>query len=60
MPVYSHLSAAFFYSHRLSEQLWLGLATDSDFGLSGNYRKQWAGRYYVTQESLITARRTLA
>jgi long-chain fatty acid transport protein len=46
----------FFYAHKLSEQLWLGLATDSDFGLSGNYGKSWAGRYYVTQESIITGK----
>jgi long-chain fatty acid transport protein len=32
------------------------LSTDSDFGLSGNYGKPWAGRYYVTQESLITGK----
>jgi long-chain fatty acid transport protein len=46
----------FFYAHKLSERLWLGLAADSDFGLSGNYGKPWAGRYYVTRESLITGK----
>jgi long-chain fatty acid transport protein len=46
----------FFYAHKMSERLWLGLAMDSDFGLSGNYGKPWAGRYYVTRESLITAK----
>jgi long-chain fatty acid transport protein len=45
-----------FYAHKLSERFWLGLSTDSDFGLSGNYGKPWAGRYYVTQESLITGK----
>jgi long-chain fatty acid transport protein len=46
----------FFYVYKLSEKVSLGLATDSDFGLSGNYGKPWAGRYYVTQESLITGK----
>jgi long-chain fatty acid transport protein len=46
----------FFYVYKLSEKLSLGIATDSDFGLSGNYGKPWAGRYYVTQESLITGK----
>src|SRR5215469_3349097 len=46
----------FFYAHKLSERLWLGIAADSDFGLSGNYGLKWAGRYYVTQESIITGK----
>jgi long-chain fatty acid transport protein len=29
---------------------------DSDFGLSSDYGKTWAGRYYVTRESLITVK----
>ena len=46
----------FFYVHKLSERLRLGVAVDSDFGAAFNYGKQWTGRYYVTQESLITAK----
>jgi long-chain fatty acid transport protein len=46
----------FFYVYKLSERIRLGIAADSDFGLAGNYGKQWAGRYYVTQESLITGK----
>jgi long-chain fatty acid transport protein len=46
----------FFYVYKLSEKVSLGVASDSDFGLSGNYGKPWAGRYYVTQESLITGK----
>ncbi len=46
----------FFYVNRLSRRFWLGVAADSDFGLSGDYGKSWAGRYYVTRESLITAK----
>src|SRR5882757_2793699 len=46
----------FFYVHKLSERLRLGMAVDSDFGAAFNYGKQWTGRYYVTQESLITAK----
>jgi len=46
----------FFYVYRLSERVRLGVAVYSDFGGAFNYGKQWAGRYYVTQESLITAK----
>ena len=44
----------FFYVHKLSEKLRLGVAVDSDFGLSGDYGKTWVGRYYLTYESIIT------
>src|SRR5271156_6639012 len=44
----------FFYVYKLSEQLRLGVAVDSNFGLSADYGKTWVGRYYVTDESLIT------
>jgi len=44
----------FFYAHKLSEKLWLGVAADSNFGLSANYGKKWVGRYYLTYESIIT------
>src|SRR6266404_4853881 len=46
----------FFYVYKLSERVRLGVAVDSDFGAAFNYGKQWTGRYYVTQESLITAK----
>jgi long-chain fatty acid transport protein len=46
----------FFYAHKLSERLWLGIAIDSDFGLSGDDGLRWAGRYYVTQESIVTGK----
>ena len=46
----------FSYVYRLSRRLRLGVAADSDFGLSGDYSKSWAGRYYVTRESLLTAK----
>src|SRR6266404_2870872 len=46
----------FFYVYKLSERIRLGVAVDSDFGAAFNYGKQWTGRYYVTQESLITAK----
>jgi long-chain fatty acid transport protein len=45
---------SFFYVHKLSERWRLGVAVDSDFGLSGDYGKTWVGRYYVTSESIIT------
>jgi long-chain fatty acid transport protein len=44
----------FFYVYKLSERLRLGLAADSNFGLSGNYGLKWVGRYYVTYESIIS------
>src|SRR6267143_1994431 len=46
----------FFYVYKLSERVQLGVAVDSDFGAAFNYVKKWTGRYYVTQESLITAK----
>src|SRR5258705_11827172 len=46
----------FFYVYKFSERVRLGVAVDSDFGAAFNYGKQWTGRYYVTQESLITAK----
>src|SRR6266436_9951094 len=46
----------FFYVHKLTERLRLGVAVDSDFGAAFNYGKQWTGRYYVTQESIITGK----
>jgi long-chain fatty acid transport protein len=49
-------TGGFFYVYKLSERLRLGVGAYSDFGLSGNYGKSWAGRYYLTQESLITGK----
>jgi long-subunit fatty acid transport protein len=46
----------FFYVYRLSERIRLGVAADSDFAAAFNYGKQWTGRYYVTQEPLITGK----
>jgi len=46
----------FFYVYKLSERVQLGMAADSDFGAAFNYGKKWTGRYYVTQESLITGK----
>lgn len=45
---------SFFFAYKASDKVSLGVATYSDFGLSANYGKQWAGRYYVTYESIIT------
>ena len=47
---------AFFYAHKFSERLWLGVALYSDYGLSGNYSKQWVGRYYITRAALFTGK----
>lgn len=45
---------AFFYVYKLSERFRLGMAVDSNFGLTGNYGKTWVGRYYVTYQSIIS------
>jgi long-chain fatty acid transport protein len=47
---------AFFYAHKFSERVWLGVASYSDYGLGGNYSKQWVGRYYSTREALFTGK----
>jgi long-chain fatty acid transport protein len=47
---------SFFYVHRLSDRMRLGMAFFSDFGLGGDYGKEWVGRYYVTEEALVTAK----
>jgi long-chain fatty acid transport protein len=49
-------AGGFFSVYRLSERARLGVAADSDFGLSADYGKSWAGRYYVTSESILTAK----
>ena len=51
MPV-----GSLFYVCRFSDRLRLGMAFFSDFGLGGNYGKEWVGRYYVTEEALVTAK----
>ena len=53
--VFSPLGA-FFYAYKFSDRIRLGVAVFSDYGLSGNYGTQWAGRYYATEESLITSK----
>ena len=47
---------SFFYVYRLNERVRLGVAVFSDYGLGGDYGKTWVGRYYVTEESLITGK----
>ncbi|MGO9685174.1 MAG: OmpP1/FadL family transporter, partial [Beijerinckiaceae bacterium] len=46
----------FFYAHKLSEQLRLGVAVYSDYGLNGNFGKTWVGRYYITEASLVSGK----
>jgi len=47
---------SFFYVHKLYERVQLGVAVFSDYGLGGDYGKTWVGRYYATDESLITGK----
>lgn len=44
----------FFYAHKLSDRVWMGVAVDSNFGLTSDYSLNWVGRYYLTQSALIT------
>lgn len=45
---------SFFFAYKYSEALRFGVGSYSDFGLSANYGSQWAGRYYLNRESLVT------
>jgi long-chain fatty acid transport protein len=47
---------ALFYVYKYSERISLGVAAYSDYGLAGNYSKQWVGRYYITRASLFTSK----
>src|SRR5271170_5041371 len=47
---------SFFWVYKLSERLRFGMASYSDFGLSADYGNNWVGRYYLTQESIITSK----
>ena len=47
---------AFFLVYKLSDQISLGMATYSDYGLSADFGKKWVGRYYVTEESIFSSK----
>ena len=47
-------TATFFYVHNLNEDLKLGIAFGSYFGLGLDYGNNWAGRYYVQDVELLT------
>jgi long-chain fatty acid transport protein len=47
---------SFFFVYRFCDRVRLGMAFFSDFGLGGDYGKEWVGRYYVTEEALVTAK----
>jgi long-chain fatty acid transport protein len=42
------------YVHRVTDDLRLGIATGSNFGLALDYDDDWAGRYYSTKADLFT------
>src|SRR5271167_4857161 len=48
--------ASFFYVHKLAERVRLGMGTYSDYGLSTDPGKKWAGRYHFTGVSLISSK----
>jgi long-chain fatty acid transport protein len=47
---------SFFFVYKLTDQIRLGIATYSDYGLSADYGKKWVGRYYLTEESIISSK----
>ncbi len=53
--VFSPLGS-FFYVYKFSDRIRLGVALYSDYGLAGNYSKQWVGRYYITRAALFTGK----
>ena len=46
-------AGSFSYVHGLSEDLKLGLAMGSNFGLGLDYGSQWSGRYYVQEGEIV-------
>jgi long-chain fatty acid transport protein len=48
------MAASAFYVHSLTENLKLGIAAGSYFGLGLDYGNKWAGRYYVQDAELLT------
>ena len=48
-------SGGLFYVHSLSNDLKLGASAGSYLGLGVDFDDDWAGRYYVTKNELITA-----
>ncbi|MGC2442302.1 OmpP1/FadL family transporter [Candidatus Binatus sp.] len=47
---------SFYYVNKISERVRFGVSIFSDYGLGGDYGKTWVGRYYATEESLITGK----
>ncbi len=47
---------SFFFVYKLSEKIRIGIATYSDYGLGVDFGKKWAGRYYLTQESIFSSK----
>jgi long-chain fatty acid transport protein len=46
-------AGSFSYVHGLSEDLKLGVAVGSNFGLGLDYGSQWSGRYYVQEGEIV-------
>jgi long-chain fatty acid transport protein len=47
---------SFFLVYKLSDQIAIGVAAYSDYGLSADFGKKWVGRYYVTEESIFSSK----
>src|SRR5271169_3951504 len=53
--VFSPLGS-FFFVYRLSDRIRLGVAIYSDYGFVADFGKKWSGRYYMTQESILSSK----
>jgi long-chain fatty acid transport protein len=49
-------TGSFYYVYKFSERVRLGVAVFSDYGLGADYGLSWVGRYYATQEQLISGK----
>jgi long-chain fatty acid transport protein len=47
------LAPSFYYSHQYNEDWWLGFSVTIPLGFGANNGRQWAGRYYSDEFSLV-------
>ncbi len=44
----------FYLTHQLDDRVWLGLAVNSPFGLTTEYKSDWVGRYHAIKSEVKT------
>jgi long-chain fatty acid transport protein len=44
-----------FYTHQVSPEITLGMAMTGNFGLAEKFDRNWAGRYYIRESTLLGA-----